>query len=491
MTTKMRYAILILATALLTASCSRQAKRMQEARALYEQGAEYRSHKLTEAAAESLLQALSVLEQCDSTDERILLQGQATDMLGAIYNKHGLFEEALAMHHEAARCYSLANDMTGLMTAKRNAGRAAYSLEQYDVVKQCYDSALLIAATLNDDAMTSDLYLGLGRDYYMPTEQYAEAIASVERAMQGGLDDNNTDIAHMTLGILHYYTHDYDTAKTHLNAALRSERPGLRMSVYQTLYAIAYNEGDYTQAVDYQDLFAENMMLSDKEHDSEALQSLKAENDLKAQKISMESRLRNRSLKLYLVVALAVIVLLVVVMIVRKKVSDHRIAVEQFRDQTERDQKRIRELVGEMENLIRTNDELLHDQQTLTEKERLMTQQIMKHNPVYATAQALSEQVTAESLSFTLTDGDWDEFISLTDLAFDGFSERLLKLYPKLGRWDVRICCLSKNGFSNQVISILLDTQTDSYYKRKTRIKQTKMNLGSDDRSFEEIINNI
>ena len=67
---------------------------------------------------------------------------------------------------------------------------------------------------------------------------------------------------------------------------------------------------------------------------------------------------------------------------------------------------------------------------------------------------------------------------NLTDLIFDGFSQRLLQLYPKLGQWDVRICCLSKNGFSNSVISILLDTQTDSYYKRKTRIKQKKMDLG-------------
>ena len=82
-------------------------------------------------------------------------------------------------------------------------------------------------------------------------------------------------------------------------------------------------------------------------------------------------------------------------------------------------------------------------------------------------------------MSFDLSDDDWADFISLTDLVYDGFSQRLLEQYPKLGKWDVRICCLSKNGFSNQVISILLDTQTESYYKRKTRIKQMKMDLSS------------
>ena len=491
MAAKMRYVILILAIVVTTASCHRQERDLERARYLYEQGVEFRSQQLSEEAANNFMQALSVLEGCSDTPETVLLEGQLKDNLGAMFSKHGLFDEALSMHKQAIACFASVHDTAALATTWRNSGRAAKSLGRFDTVKQCYDSAFSIATAIHDETLLNDLYLEAGRDYYMPTKRYDTAILFVNRALESGLDDNNTDIANMTLGILYYYTRDYDQAKSHLNAALRSDRPGLRMSVYQTLYAIAYNEGDYTQAVDYQDLFTENMMLSDKEHDGEVMQRLKAEYDLKVQKNSMESKLHNRSLKLYLVVALVVIALLVVLLILRKKVSDHRIAVEQFRNQTERDQKRIRELVGEMENLIRTNDELLRDQQTLTEKEQLMTQQIMKHNPVYATAQALSEQVTAESLSFTLTDGDWDEFISLTDLAFDGFSGRLLKLYPKLGRWDVRICCLSINGFSNQVISILHDTQTDSYYKRKTRIKQTKMNLGSDNRSFEEIINNV
>jgi len=261
--------------------------------------------------------------------------------------------------------------------------------------------------------------------------------------------------------------------------------------VYQTLYAIAYNEGDLAKALEYYDLFTQNMMQSDQEHASENLQRLKAEYELKAQKSEMESLLRNRSLKLWLIIAVAVIALLVITMLVRKKVSDHKLAVEQFRSQVERDQNRIHELVSDMENLIRTNDDLRRDHQTLSQKELLMTNKIMGRNKVYTTAQALSEQVTSDTMNFDLDDDDWADFISLTDLVYDGFSQRLLELYPKLGKWDVRICCLSKNGFSNQVISILLDTQTESYYKRKNRIKQMKMELSDDKRSFEEIVNAV
>jgi len=263
------------------------------------------------------------------------------------------------------------------------------------------------------------------------------------------------------------------------------------MSVYQTLYAIAESEGDYQQAVQYHKQFAANMMQADAEHSSEAMQRIKAEYELKAQQSELESLHRNRDLKLYLIIALVVIALLVILLMVRKKISDHKLEMEQFGRQVERDQNRIHELVSDMETLIRTNDELRRQQQTLPPKDLMSIQKIMLRNKIMATAQALSEEVNNDSLNFELTDNDWKDFISLTDLVYDGFSQRLLQLYPKLCQWDVRICCLSKNGFSNQVISILLDTQTDSYYKRKTRIKQMKMDLGNDNRTFEEIVNAV
>ena len=481
----------ILAFGVVLTACDSSIKRQQQAHALYKEGVQLREQRLSEEAAARFLQALSLMEGCEKTTENLRLVGQLKDNLGAMYNKHGLFDDALTMHSEAIACFRQVNDSAAVMTAMRNCGRVAKSLEQFAQAKCYYDTAFNIATLLNDAAMQSDLYLEMGRDYYLPVGNIPEAMTCVKRALEGDLDDNNTDIANMTMGVLYYYTKNYAEAKPYLNAALRSERAGLKMSVYQTLYAIAYNEGDLQQAMEYQDLFTQNMMQSDQEHASENLQRLKAEYELKAQKSEMESLLRNRSLKLWLIIAMAVIALLVIVMIVRKKVSDHKLAVEQFRSQVERDQNRIHELVSDMENLIRTNDDLRRDRQTLSQKELLMTNKIMGRNKIYLTAQSLGEQVTADTMNFALSDDDWADFISLTDLVYDGFSQRLLELYPKLGKWDVRICCLSKNGFSNQVISILLDTQTESYYRRKTRIKQMKMDLSDDNRTFEEIVNAV
>ena len=487
---KFRILILMLLCVALTA-CDSQSKRMEQAKALYEEGTRLREQRQSEEAAERFLQGLAIVQRCEKTTEAVQLEGQLCDNLGAMYLKHGLFEDAFLQHQQALQCFRQTADSIGMMNAYRNSGRAVRAQEQYTQAKQYYDSAFQIAALMNDQAMLSDLYLEMGRDYYLETGNFVKGIESVNKALEIGLDDNDTDIAHMTLGVIYFYSHDYKQAKNYLKLALRSERAGLKMPVYQTLYAMAFNEGDYPQAIQYHKLFTENLMQSEEEHSNEVMLRIKSEYELKAQQNELESLHRNRDLKLYLIITLVVIALLIILLIVRKIVSDHKLEMEHFGRQVERDQNRIHELVSDMETLIRTNDELRRNQQTLSQKELMMTQKIMARNKVMATAQALSEQVNADTLNFELTDNDWTDFINLTDLIFDGFSQRLLELFPKLGKWDVRICCLSKNGFSNQVISILLDTQTDSYYKRKTRIKQKKMNLGDDNRSFEEIVNAV
>lgn len=449
---KIRTKYLILFASILILTACDGKKNQEKARALFEEGVRLREERHSEEAAECFLQGLELLNDVE-THGRASLRAQINDNLGALYLKHGLFDGAFDAHNEALRCFKILNDSTGTMNAYRNCGRALRSQEQYTLAKQYYDSAFCIATSLNDNAMLSDLYLEMGRDYYMEIGDFAKGIECVNKALVGELSNDDIDIAHMTLGILYYYSNNFDEAKKHLKEALRSERPGVKMSVYQTLYAVAYYEGDYKSAVYYQQLFSDNMLESEHQHSSETMQRLKSEYELKAQKNALESQHHNHSLKLYLIIALAVIAFLVILLIIRKKINENKIKA--------------------------------------LEKELEIRNKIMLSNKVFVTAKNLGEHLTSDTLGFVLDDSDWDDFISLTDMIFNDFSKRLLATYPKLGKWDVRICCLCKNGFSNQVISILLDTQTYSFYKRKTRIRQLKMGLPNDTRSFEEIINAI
>ena len=445
---------LLLALGIFSTSCESQAKREQRARALYEQGVQLRSQRLSEEATECFLEALSLMDKVETHGRASLqLSANIKDNLGAMYNKHQMFEDALKMHREAVDDFKQIQDSVGMMTAWRNCGRAAKSLGWFAQTKQFYDNAFQIATLLDNKEMIADLYLEIGRDYYMEIGNYEKAIEYVQNAIDGGLQGNDLDVANMTLGILYYYIDENDKAKPYLEKALQSDRAGVRMSVYQTLYGIALNEENLEMAMEYEQLFLENMAIAEKEHNNESIQRIKSESELTAQKNELETLHRTKSLKLYLIIAVVLLGSLTILLIVRKRVTDNKIKS--------------------------------------LEKELQMRDKVMLSSSVFTTAKKLGEHLTADALNFDLSDADWDDFISMTDLVYDGFSKKLLAKFPKLTSNDVRICCLTKNGFSNQVISVLLETQLESYYKRKMRIKQTKMDLADDNRTFEEIISEI
>lgn len=455
MKAKLTYQIILaMAFIVVMTSCESQTRREQRACALYEQGVLLRSQRLSEEATECFLKALSLMDNVETHGRASLqLRANIKDNLGAMYNKHQMFEDALNMHREAVNDFKQINDSVGMMTAWRNCGRAAKSLGWYAQTKQFYDNAFQIATLLNNKEMMCDIYLEIGRDYYMEIGDYSQAIDFVGKAIDGGLQGNDLDVANMTLGILYYYIDENDNAKPYLEQALQSDRAGIRMSVYQTLYGIALNEENLEMAMEYEQLFLENMALAEKEHNNENIQRIKSESELTAQKNELETLHRTKSLKLYLIIAVVLLGSLTILLIVRKRVTDNKIKS--------------------------------------LEKELQMRDKVMLSSSVFTTAKKLGEHLTADALNFDLSDADWDDFISMTDLVYDGFSNKLLAKFPKLTRNDVRICCLTKNGFSNQVISVLLETQLESYYKRKMRIKQTKMELADDNRTFEEIISEI
>ena len=187
----------------------------------------------------------------------------------------------------------------------------------------------------------------------------------------------------------------------------------------------------------------------DKEFNTREMQRIKSDYDLQLQKYSIQAEQHIKNLRYYIMLGLLLAVFIMTLLLMRQKSLKGRLKVEETKNQMET---------------------------------------ALKRNKVYVTALALTEQVTASTLDFELKENDWDDFMELVDVVYNGFTKKLLAKYPSLTKGDLQICCLTKQGFSNQVISILMNQQTASYARRKSRIKQEKMNGSGDDRSFEEII---
>ena len=367
-------------------ACQRDARRLDEADVLLQQGLEQRAAKNTEAAAESFSLALVALNQCNADAPDVQrLKARVEDQLGAMYWKHGLAEEALALHVDAASLSRQLDDPELLMTALRNCGRVTASLQRTDEARAYYEESMQIAEKQSDRAFCNELLMETSHDLYLENGDYTQAIENASQALAGGAEQG---FCNLVIGLSYYYLDENDTALVFLHEASQSEKPSVRMSAYQAMYLIYQDAGDYQQALQCHELFNENMSLADRQFRSEEVQRIKGEYDLQMQKNTLQAEQKLKSLYLYLIL----IALLVVLAI---------------------------------------------------------------------------------------------------DKVYDNFTQRLLEQYPNLTKSDLQICCLTKQGFSNQVISILMNIQTGSYARRKSRLKQEKMDGLNDDRSFEEIINDI
>lgn len=439
--------VLILLAVIIFAACQSNSRQLEKARALYEQGLEL-SPENSVAAAETYSEALLLLDRCNPDHPEVRrLKALIEDQLGTRYWKNGLKEEALNLHLDAIEIFRTMPGSMALTNALQNAGRVAASLHRVVEARQYYEEALQLAQTQKNKQLSMDILLELCRDVYMEEGEYEKVIEGVTKALEGGA---RPDLCHLTLGMAYYYMENDALAIEYLTLATQSGKAGVRMSAYQGLYLIDELQGKYPEALENFRLFNENMMQAHGEQHSEAVQRIQKDYELQAQKNALQADQKLKTFYLYLIVGVLVVALVLTLLLLRQKTLKNKLMDEESQRQFET---------------------------------------ALKKNKVFVTALALTEQITVSTVDFNLEASEWNDYLELIDLVYSDFTKKLLDHYPTLTKTDLQICSLTRQGFSNQVISIMMNLQTNSYARRKYRIKQEKM--GADNRSFEEIINEI
>ena len=441
--------LLVLVAVVCFSSCQSKSRQFEKAKALYQQGLELSTDNSV-AAAEAYSQALLVLNRCneDALDMK-RLKGQIEDQLGTRYWKNGMKEEALALHKDAIEIFRQLPGNVLLMNALQNAGRVAASLQLIDEAEQYYEEALQLSKTQSSTKLSKDILLEICRDVYMEKGEYEKVIELVTGALENGA---RADLCHLTLGMAYYYIENDKLAVEHLNLATESEKAGVRMPAYQGLYMIYELQKDYPKALQCFEKYNENMMQAHGEQRNEEMQRIKRDYELQLQKSTLEAKQKMRIVYLCLLLGLLLVSLVVTLLVLRQKTLKTKLKDEESQRQLEL---------------------------------------ALKKNKIFLTALALSEKITGTTVDFNLDDNEWDDYLGLIDMVYNDFTKKLMERYPTLTKTDLQICSLTRQGFNNQVISIMMNLQTNSYARRKYRIKQEKMNGAEDDRSFEEIVNGI
>ena len=419
------------------------------ANTLYQEGLAISSdHSI--AAAEAFSQALLILEGCNQEVSDVKrLKGQIKDQQGTLYWKNGLKAEALELHKEAINLFRQLPGTVLLMNALQNAGRVAASLHRVEEAEQYYTEALEIAKTQSNKKLSKDILLELCRDVYLEKGEYHMVIDQVTDALANGA---RADLCHLTLGMAYAYIENDHLAIEHFNQAIQSEKVDIRMTAYQKLYQIYELQGKYQDALDCYKLFNANTMQVHKEQHDEEMQRIKRDYNLQLKKNNLQTTHKQKTVYLYLILGLLLLALMVTFLLLRQKALKTKLKDEENQHQLE---------------------------------------VALKKNKVFVTALALSEQVTSSTVDINFEEKDWNDYLELIDLVYSDFTKKLLERYPTLTKTDLQICSLTRQGFSNQVISVMMNLQANSYARRKYRIKQEKMNGAEDERSFEEIIGEL
>lgn len=136
----------------------------------------------------------------------------------------------------------------------------------------------------------------------------------------------------------------------------------------------------------------------------------------------------------------------------------------------------------------------LHDiifMQLKTERKLFMLQQeeiILRENFLKKLIIVFDLPFVCEKMGhIKLSSEDWNNIIEAVDVAFDGFTIKLKKVYPELTDLDVRFCCLLRMNLTIKELTNIYCLDKKSIYKKKERIKKDKMH-STDSRSLNDIL---
>ena len=97
------------------------------------------------------------------------------------------------------------------------------------------------------------------------------------------------------------------------------------------------------------------------------------------------------------------------------------------------------------------------------------------------------ESQEKELANIDINDTDWISLKAAVNIAYDGFTDRLLDAFPKINSETMKICILIKLGFSNSKISGIFAMEESSLKKKLYRMK-TEVGLDDKDISFRDFI---
>lgn len=440
----------------------------RKAQTYYYLGRVYQDTNEWLGAIEAYLKAL----EADPQDSK--LQLLIYDNLAACYKNQQLYSKAKEMFQQSYQISTQQKQDKEALFSIRGIASIYALQDSMPMALNYYLKALSILKNTNDSTWKSAILCDIARTYEsmnMPEEAEDYINHSIQNTPAG----DNLSATYFWKGKILYRLCQYDSATHHLEAATQGSGLYTQASIYQTLYQLKAEAGEYKQATRYNDtaLLLYDSIQSMVHHAEIAGITREHAIELHKQEASSKHKQKVAQIIIIALFILLCILSLAIYFICRSKKTNFMLHLQLKRNQA--DQTSLKKRIQQLENIYEETEKTRQEMQNslLQSWEQLFnvcarlfrTTEVYKRIRVVEAMKMICDRnLTQEEIGLV-----HKEIIENFDEPFCQLSE----MYPKLRPNDLTYCALNYLNISTDIILICMGTEsTLALTQRKYRIKK-------------------
>lgn len=448
-------------------------------------------------AQEYYLKALEIGK--NSKEYKLLIR--ISSNLGTLYAYQDIYDMALPLYKQALHYTFLEQkqDSLNISYILRNIARTYTQTHQPDSAIKYYQKAIDYSTPNN----LSSLYVDLG-NLHFNNKEYEEAKKYLDKALDALVNKTGIDYINLSKGKLYTAVNSLDSAKFYLERSSKSPYLYTKAGSFQRLAKVALKENKLNDFAKYTIQYEElRDSITNRSHfeNIRLTQGMFNYQQINKEKIKFEKEATDRLILVYQIIILFVIILAVGIYIYKREQNKKKRQLEQKEQQYKRSQQYLednKKQIAQLENILSTEKaQMTEVQRQLYEARKVMLQ--MENRTIIekqGAIEVLEQDFHSASLylkihreeEVQLNSTEWFELRQLIDATYSDFTNRLIKLYPKISQEEIRICYLSKMDVPVKKIATILHITSSGVSQCRRRLYKKFTNEPANAENFTKFI---
>lgn len=428
----------------------------------------------TKEAMTFFLKASDLSENCKNYKLRYLVYYY----LGDMYSVDSHYDLAIKMQQKALYYSRLLKDSLYIAYSLRDLALSYGGKNLNDSSLNCYYQAFNVLPKTNVKVLIS-LFNEIG-GVYNNIGDYKNALKYVDKAIE--LKPTRIELlySYVVKAFTYLKTERHDSAIYYYNKTIYSPNIYTRAASYDKL-AVAYSaKGDYKKAYDLMRIYNElrdSIDIQTKDAAIIEMQNVYQHGKSLEQVQRLNSDKQEQVIRYYRVSFLFLVVLIIL-----------GGAFFIYRSRNKKELLQKSKLLLEQENrLIKMREKDCQLREDFFKK----LNKINKIPSLGLVDVKEKESLVDATAKISLTDNDWKEIVRNIDLAYDHFTDRLIKAYPNLTTQEIHLCCLVKIKVVRNDLANIFCITPQSVKTTKYRIKKDKMGVNDKNITLDLFLENF